>query len=145
MNFYKKILLAVDLHPEHDDIVVQRAVKLAQETQAELYVVHAFQEIHTYGATQGYDIIVKVEEHLVQEAKKLLNDLCVKYHIPLNRQIFEKGPPKIVIIEQAKKQQVDLIITGSHGRHGINVLIGSTTDGVIHDAPCDVLAIRVKD
>ena len=37
----------------------------------------------------------------------------------------------------------DLIVIGSHGRHGLALLLGSTANGVLHGAPCDVLAIRV--
>ena len=37
----------------------------------------------------------------------------------------------------------DLIVVGSHGRHGIALLLGSTANGVLHGAPCDVLAVRV--
>jgi universal stress protein A len=145
MAIYNTILLAVDLHHEHDDLTTQRAVKIAQENESKLYVVHAFQEIHTYGATQGYDIIVKIEETLIKEAKKLLIDLSSQYKIDPSQLIFAKGSPKTVIIEQAKKIHADLIIVGSHGRHGISVLLGTTADGIIHHAPCDVLAVHVKE
>jgi len=38
---------------------------------------------------------------------------------------------------------MDLIAVASHGRHGISVLLGSTADGVMHTASCDVLMVRV--
>ncbi|MCP4009678.1 MAG: universal stress protein, partial [Proteobacteria bacterium] len=34
---------------------------------------------------------------------------------------------------------------GSHGRHGLGLLLGSTANGVLHLAQCDVLAVRVRD
>ena len=37
----------------------------------------------------------------------------------------------------------DLIVVGSHGRHGLALLLGSTANGVLHGATCDVLAVRV--
>ena len=37
---------------------------------------------------------------------------------------------------------MDLIVVASHGR-GISVLLGSTADGVMHTASCDVLMVRV--
>ena len=55
------------------------------------------------------------------------------------------GAPKNVIIHQAEKLKADLIIVGSHGRHGIQLLLGSTANGVIHHAHCDVLAVRIAD
>ena len=145
MTLYKNILLAVDLNPAHDDIATLRAIEIAKACHANLYIVHAFQEIHTYGATQGYDIIMKVEEELANEARRLLSELVEKYQLKSVQQIFEKGPPKIVIIDQVKKFNIDLIVVGSHSRHGISVLLGSTVEGVTHNAPCDVLAVRVKE
>ncbi|MBT8141621.1 MAG: universal stress protein, partial [Gammaproteobacteria bacterium] len=38
---------------------------------------------------------------------------------------------------------VDLIIIGSHGEKGVRALLGSTASAVLHDAPCDVMAVRV--
>jgi len=43
----------------------------------------------------------------------------------------------------ADEQGADLIIVGSHGRHGLALLLGSTANGVLHGAACDVLAVRV--
>ena len=37
----------------------------------------------------------------------------------------------------------DVIVVGSHGRHGIALLLGSTANGVLHGATTDVLAVRV--
>jgi universal stress protein A len=38
---------------------------------------------------------------------------------------------------------MDLVVVGSHGRHGLSLLLGSTANGVLHGAGCDVLAVRV--
>jgi universal stress protein A len=38
---------------------------------------------------------------------------------------------------------VDLVVVGSYGRHGLQLLLGSTANGVLHLAACDVLAVRV--
>jgi universal stress protein A len=43
----------------------------------------------------------------------------------------------------AEERKVDLIVVASHGLHGFRALLGSTTDGVLHTASCDVLAVRV--
>ncbi|TNF89176.1 MAG: universal stress protein, partial [Gammaproteobacteria bacterium] len=39
----------------------------------------------------------------------------------------------------------DVIVVGSHGRHGLALLLGSTANGVLHGATCDVLAVRVGE
>jgi len=55
------------------------------------------------------------------------------------------GAPRQEIVRFAKEQAVDLIIIGSHGRHGLDRLLGSTARSILNDAPCDVLAVRIKE
>jgi universal stress protein A len=55
-----------------------------------------------------------------------------------------QGSTKNEITRLALELQADLIVMGSHGRHGLALLLGSTANAVLHAAPCDVLAIRVK-
>jgi universal stress protein A len=43
----------------------------------------------------------------------------------------------------AVERGADLIVIGSHGRHGLQLLLGSTANGVLHLSECDVLAVRV--
>jgi universal stress protein A len=42
----------------------------------------------------------------------------------------------------AAAKGVDLILVGSHGHHGLERLLGSTADGIVHRASCDVLVVR---
>src|SRR5262249_18194299 len=53
------------------------------------------------------------------------------------------GVPFQAILDTAKKQQVDLIIMGTHGRTGLqHVLMGSVAEKVVRLAPCPVLVVR---
>jgi nucleotide-binding universal stress UspA family protein len=53
------------------------------------------------------------------------------------------GVPFQEILDTAKKQQVDLIIMGTHGRTGLqHVLMGSVAEKVVRLAPCPVLVVR---
>lgn len=142
MGIYKNILAAVDLHPAYDEFTTQRAVEFARECNGILHILHVVESIHAYGAAQGYEIIMQVENQIAKDAENALNTLSKKYGIPPAQQIIAKGLPRFVILEQAKKLNADLIIVGGHGRHGISLLLGSTADGVTHHAECDVLAVR---
>jgi universal stress protein A len=62
----------------------------------------------------------------------------------VERRWIEMGSPKAEIIRIAREQRVDLIVLGSHGRHGLSLLLGSTASSVIHHAECDVLAVRLQ-
>ena len=55
------------------------------------------------------------------------------------------GSPNDEIVRIAKQHQVDLIVTGSHARHGLALIMGSTANSVLHHAECDVLAVRIQD
>jgi nucleotide-binding universal stress UspA family protein len=52
-------------------------------------------------------------------------------------------PPDAGIVQQAIKHEVDLIIMGGYGRTGLKkLLMGSTTEKVIGNAPCPVLVVK---
>ncbi len=51
--------------------------------------------------------------------------------------------PEAEIHRVAEELGADLIVVGSHGRHGLALLLGSTANGVLHGATTDVLAVRV--
>jgi universal stress protein A len=44
----------------------------------------------------------------------------------------------------AEELDADLIVLGTHGRHGLGLMLGSTANAVLHGAPCDVLAVKVR-
>ncbi len=142
---YQHILLATDLHPNGGDLVIHRASQIAQQHQAQLSIIHVVEHLSAYGMAQAYPAVISVEQELVQEAKEELTKLTEKYQIKPMNVLVEIGSPKILIIEAAKKYHADLIIVGSHGRHGLSLLLGSTANAVLHHAPCDVLAIRLQE
>ena len=144
MENYKTIVVAVDLHENCDQAATEKAVALAKEHQAKLIFVHAVEHINAYGVAAAYTTIINVEEILLEQARKGLDDLTKKYKVADAEKIIEIGSPKMIIIDLAKKKKADLIVLGSHGRHGFGLLLGSTANAVLHNAPCDVLAVRVK-
>jgi nucleotide-binding universal stress UspA family protein len=53
------------------------------------------------------------------------------------------GSPGRIIVEIAKEWGCDMIVVGSHGRgFWSRALIGSTSDKLVHHAPCSVLVVR---
>jgi nucleotide-binding universal stress UspA family protein len=49
------------------------------------------------------------------------------------------------IMEAAREQKVDLIVMGTHGRHGLaHLLLGSVAERVLRDAPCPVLTAHAQ-
>lgn len=59
--------------------------------------------------------------------------------------ITEYGDPATQAREMAEKNDIDLVITGTHGRRGIvALLLGSVAEEIVREAPCDVLAVPVN-
>ena len=146
MENYKHILLAADFSV-HGDTVADRARDLADKYQAKLSVVHVLDNLlitdAEYGSTIPFDLDLTAE--LMTVAKKRLVKLAKKLNITDDCQWMETGSPKLEIIRIAEENNVDLIVVGSHGRHGFALLLGSTANGVLHHAQCDVLAVRLYD
>lgn len=146
MSHYKHILLAAD-YTEYGNKVSQRAKDLASENQATLSIVHVLDNLPitdaVYGPIIPYD--VDLTEELMDAARKRLATMANELDIAKNRRWLEVGSPKLEIVRIAKENDVDLIVVGSHGRHGFALLLGSTANGVLHHATCDVLAVRIKD
>ena len=82
---------------------------------------------------------------LLEAAQARLAKMAENLGIPKDLQWVEVGNPKAEIVRVASEKAVDLIVIGTHGRHGIAVLLGSTASSVIHHAGCDVLTVRLKD
>lgn len=145
MSLYKQILIAVDLHPDCDDTIIQRGIEIAKINNAKVAIVHAVEHIGAYGVAEAYSAVVDVEAQLADDARKELAKIGEKFNVPANAQFLETGAPKSVVLHKANEIKADLIVVGSHGRHGLQLLLGSTANGVLHHASCDVLAVRIRD
>jgi nucleotide-binding universal stress UspA family protein len=76
----------------------------------------------------------------IAQARKILE--TAKIHVALE-ECSSEGDPRIILLDQAQKWNADLIILGSHGRHGIDrILMGSVSEFVAMHAPCSVEVIR---
>ena len=142
MADYTRIMLAVDL-TEESNAVAERAVALAQSFSAEMHVVHVIEPLSlAYGGDVPMDLS-SVQEQIQGQAKSHLREFATRLSVPAERQHLIFGRPESEIHRIAEEQQADLIVVGSHGRHGLALLLGSTANGVLHGATCDVLAVRV--
>ncbi len=146
MTIYNHILLAADFF-EHGGLVAEKAKQIAAQNAAQLSLVHVVDNLPitdpAYGPIIPFD--VDLTQELMEATKKRLHELGEKLQVPAERQYLEMGSPKLEIVRVAEEIQADLIVVGSHGRHGFALLLGSTANGVLHHAKCDVLAVRLAD
>ena len=146
MNTYQHILLAVDFSDQSQQIG-SRAKDLSERFQAKLSIVHVADNLPIIDAIDGqimpYD--VDLNDELMRLAKERLAKIAAGLDIKEENQWLVIGSPKLEIVSLAEANNVDLIVVGSHGRHGLALLLGSTANGILHHAKCDVMAVRLKD
>ncbi|MFK7732732.1 MAG: universal stress protein [Pseudomonadales bacterium] len=142
MNAYRKILVAIDTYGADEyKTVIQRAQEVAgPETELNLIYVH---EPFYYG-DMLYAGSVEIEQQTNARAKQILAEIGQPLDIPEHRQFIETGRPASEIHARAEEINADLIVLGTHGRHGIQLMLGSTANAVLHGVKCDVLAVRVS-
>ena len=142
MGEYKHILVGVDLTIESRD-VSQRACTLKTAFNAKLSCVHVIEPLSlAYGGDIPMDLST-IQEQIQDTAKKHLAEFSASLGIEDEDRHLIFGRPETEIHTLAKEIDADLIVVGSHGRHGLALLLGSTANGVLHGATCDVLAVRV--
>lgn len=142
MSDYRRIVLAVDL-TEESTAVADRARALVRAFGAELHVVHVIEPLSlAYGGDIPMDLST-VQDQIHEQAKSHLAEFAATLSVPESRQHLIFGRPESEIQRTAESVGADVIVVGSHGRHGLALLLGSTANGVLHGARCDVLAVRV--
>jgi len=142
MYAYKKMLVAIDLTEEAPQ-VLDKAKTLRDTHGAELLLVHVVEPVgYAYGGDIPMDL-TELQDQLDKAAKEQLGKYGEQYGVAKEHQIVTVGRPESEIHRIAQEQGVDLIIVGSHGRKGFQLLLGSTANGVLHGTECDVLAVRI--
>lgn len=141
---YTNILLATDFSPEAEQ-AEQKAVNLAKQCGADISLVHVVDYYPSMQLEGGLAMLPNIEERLNEKAQEDLEACVARLPITFKATHIGHGPPKGVIIDYAREIGADLIVLGSHGRHGLGLLLGSTATGVLHVAECDVLAVRVRE
>ena len=143
---YQKILVAVDTSPE-SVTVLTKARTLARLTGASLTVVHYVEQPYinyAYGDLVAQQFLPSLDEVKEQVQPGLLKQMA-EAEIPSSSLRVDFGEPVEAVTTLATEEGFDLVIVGSHGRHGLQLLLGSTANGILHHAKCDVLAVRVYE
>ncbi len=142
MANYNNILIAVDLS-EDSKQVSERARNVAAGTDANLHLIHVIEPLSfAYGGDIPMDFS-GIQDEIHQQALQQLKRFGESCGIGEDQQYIVLGRPEVEIHAKAEEIGADLIVVGSHGRYGLALLMGSTANGVLHGATCDVLAVRV--
>jgi len=143
MSAYQKMLVAIDLTEEAPQ-VLDKAKAMQAAHGADLLLVHVVEPVgYAYGGDIPMDL-TELQDQLDKAAHEQLKKYGEQYGIPEDHQVVTVGRPESEIHRLAKEHDTDLVIVGSHGRKGLQLLLGSTANGVLHGTVCDVLAIKIS-
>ena len=148
MAGYKTVAVAVDLSNESNGII-QRALDVTGKdcTVHLVYVQEPLDSVYMGVVPYGPVFVgmSEVEENLKKELKGRLDALGDQYGIPAQCRHFLNGAPAKEIHRFTDENQVELVVLGTHGQKGVQLLLGATANSVLHGSNCDVLAVRIRE
>lgn len=148
MSGYRKIAVAIDLSSE-SAVIMKRALDVsAPDSEIHLIYVQEPMDSVYMGVVPYGPVFVgmdEVEENLRSELKQKLDDIGEESGVGEAHRHFLNGTPAREIRRFAEDHGMDLIVLGTHGQKGVQLLLGATANSVLHGSSCDVLAVRVYD
>ena len=144
---FKRILLPTD-GSELSLRAVDTGIALAASLGADVYAFHVvapYPEI-----SYVVDVARTNQEFFLREANKQAESYLQEVHkraiaagVPCESGHTTGNTPHTAIVAAASRQQCDLIVMASHGRHGVNrLLLGSETQKVLLSCKVPVLVCR---
>lgn len=144
---FKRILVAVDDSPQ-SDAALDLAIELAKTHKSSIVLVHALDPgtIASTADDAGAASVMEIElDELQTAAKDLLDATAARVSaagVSVEKSVRD-GVPARVVLDTASRSDCDLIVIGTHGRHGIQRLfLGSCAEAVIRESPIPVLVKR---
>jgi universal stress protein A len=145
MSNYQKILVAVDLSDE-TNLVLNKALALSSGTDAEIHLLHVLEPVAVGYAVEVTSVDIEgLHAEATEYAREAMKALGATLSLPVERQHITLGQPAREIRELAKTLETDLVIMGGHGKHGFELLFGSTSSGVTHGITCDLLIVHLPN
>ena len=142
----KNIVCPVD-HSDCSKEALKYAVSFAIKDNSKLYLLHVI-DIRTFDESiNAMTPQIPDDKTLAQLKTKLLDCIPEEMRDDMNVEaLVVQGIPFVEIISTAKRNDVDMIVLGSHGRTGIShMMMGSVSEKVVRKAPCPVLTVRKSD
>jgi len=141
---FKRILVPTDAS-EYSRRALKTALELARAVKAEVVLLHVSYTPQAYwGYTISYGITV-TQEQLDQNGELALDATLTGIdteQVVITKRV-ESGHPVTIILEQVKKENIDLVIMGSHGYGAIaGSVLGSVSQRVLQRVSCPVLIIK---
>ncbi len=143
MAGYKKLLVLLDLSKDSEQVAIAGR-DMAAHSNASMIVLHVVEFVPVEPLGESLMPTAQIEDELINRSREHLGALITRLGLTNATGRVEAGNTKSEILRVAEEEQVDLIVLGSHERHGLAIMVNFTEDTVLHAAHCDVLAVRLK-
>ena len=141
------ILVATDFQPASDN-ALRYARALAGRFGARLHVLHVTTDVYLGAASAyGYSgVPVTLQQDIEAAALKQTEALLTDEERRTRQAVattVTAGSPAAAIVDYAAREEIDLLVLGTHGRGALShLLMGSVAERVVRMAPCPVLTVR---
>lgn len=148
---YQNILVAID-GSEESERAFKEGVAIAKRNNSQLFVTH-INDTRTLISFPSFDGPITNNEFIDQANKAAETTLntykkwAQDHGLTDIETILKFGSPKTEIAKTLPKEyNIDLILLGATGLNAVErILIGSVSEYVVRNAPCDVLIVRTYD
>ena len=144
----KNILVATDFS-EPSAVALAYGRDLARNYQARLHVLHVVDDVLLRYTPEVVLIGADVQKDLDAMAQRDLDALVRdddRKELGAVAVMIRGINTSDTIITYAKNHQIDLIVTGTHGRGVVqHLLMGSVAERVVRSAPCPVLTVHAHE
>lgn len=141
----KKIMVPVDFS-ENSQKILRAAADFATTFAADLAIVFVVQHFDDYSDFFAPHMpIMQIEEEMVNSAQEKMKAFVAETigdSVPHHTAIL-RGEVAEELNRFAAREQVGLIVMGTHGYKGLDrILFGSVAEKIVKGAPCPVLTIN---
>lgn len=134
---YDAILLPTDGSPAAE-AATEHGIHMAARNDATVHAVYVA-DVTDIGT------LAEDDEDLVEQGYEIL-DSVVREAEDAGLDVVEdvlEGTPHERLLEYARRNEIDAIVIGTHGKSGLSrVLLGSTAEKVVRESPVPVLTVR---
>jgi universal stress protein E len=143
----RKIVAAVEVteteSPDNplNERIIQQANGLAIQCDAQLHLLYACNISAGYLADMDGLTLADLTKALRKDLEKNFLQLASRYGVAADRRHFIMGHPVSALSEFANEQNIDVIVMGKVQSHTVDRLLGSTTEHILYQVPCCILAV----
>lgn len=147
----RKVVAAVDpsrlaaQSSELNEQIIQAATGLALQCDAELHLLHSYDPSSAFLAEGGAGGVgwSNLAGEMRDAQERLFVALAERYGVPTERRHFILGSPISALSDFARQLTADVLVMGTVQRKGLDKLVGSTTEHILHQVPCSILVVKV--